>query len=221
MRFYDIEVSATDSAGHVGTDTCRVVIVSSCDPLVFNEGDCEEPVDGNSKAADFYLSRERYVEDALSTGDDPILYEVAEAELVWDSSALPSGSIAYPPPPPSPKCQFSLGPDPLLNLIKVEENCGSTFFASVDDAKECVRTYTEASTDYCYELVIDVKEERVDVAADDALSICTDTFNITVRHCWSPSISAVFFFIFLIKITCSFSLTGNSIDRRMSRSDLE
>ncbi|KAL9191170.1 hypothetical protein ACHAXT_000876, partial [Thalassiosira profunda] len=177
VRFYDIEVSATDSAGNIGTDTCRVVIVSSCDPLVFNEGDCEAPVDGSSKAADFYLSRD-YVVNALPTMD-PILYEVAEEELVWDSSALPSGSIAYPPPLPSPKCEFSLGPDPLLNLIKVKENCVNTFFATVSDAKECVRTYTEASTDYCYELVIDVKEELV-VGADDALSICTDTFNITV-----------------------------------------
>ena len=33
IRFYDITVTATDSAGNTGADTCKVIIVPSCDPL--------------------------------------------------------------------------------------------------------------------------------------------------------------------------------------------
>ena len=39
VRFYEITVKATDSAGNTGSDVCKVVIVPECSPI---EEDCEE-----------------------------------------------------------------------------------------------------------------------------------------------------------------------------------
>ena len=32
VRYYDIRVTATDSAGNIGSDTCKVIVVPSCTP---------------------------------------------------------------------------------------------------------------------------------------------------------------------------------------------
>ena len=32
VRYYDIRVTATDSAGNIGSDTCKVIVVPSCIP---------------------------------------------------------------------------------------------------------------------------------------------------------------------------------------------
>jgi len=49
IRFYDITVTASDSAGNTGSDTCKVIIVPSCNPSI--DGGCDGGgAGGGSKA---------------------------------------------------------------------------------------------------------------------------------------------------------------------------
>ena len=72
MRFYEITVTATDSAGRQGMDTCRVIVVSPC-----GDGDqpCED-VDGAS-----YFERRHLKE---MSDESRIRYLLASSELKWD-----------------------------------------------------------------------------------------------------------------------------------------
>ena len=101
VRFYDITVTASDSAGNTGSDTCKVIIVPSCSPSLFDS--CEmiqvdssdsrsssnshssgdEGNVGKTKKEKFYYY---YTLDSIEAAvvQSQILYQVAEAELVWE-----------------------------------------------------------------------------------------------------------------------------------------
>ena len=114
FRFYDVDVTATDSAGHSGTETCRVVVVPSCDPTVSPDICQSHNISDVDAKEGFYLARS-YIDSAIA--DDQILYQVAELELEWNSSgAFP---IVYPPPAPcsvdndAPVVSCTIGAQPL------------------------------------------------------------------------------------------------------------
>lgn len=117
VRFYEVDVAATDSAGHIGKDTCRVVIVSGCDPLV--SPFCETPAsDANGKAEEFYFSK-TYVDSAIGVAGQ-ILHEVANLELSWEPGNLSTdlSSIVYLPQLPAPEA-------PVVQCtIGAQELCG-------------------------------------------------------------------------------------------------
>jgi len=79
-RYYDITVTATDAAGNTRSDTCRVVIVPSCNPET--DPDCVEfdrPELPNVE--DFYYSI-----DAVnaSVAESQVLNRVSREELTWE-----------------------------------------------------------------------------------------------------------------------------------------
>ena len=89
VRYYAVDVTATDSAGNIGRDTCKVAIVSSCD---HPEPDyCEK-----SQAGKYYYAKS-HIDNAIS--EQPILYKVSTAKLAWEASLE---TIAYPEPPRVP-----------------------------------------------------------------------------------------------------------------------
>ena len=91
FRFYDITVTASDSAGNTGSDTCKVIIVPSCSRPPFPDG-CERFKAGNSRRNTFYYTVD-FVKAAVF--QSKILYQVAEAELVWKHDA-PHKEVAVP-----------------------------------------------------------------------------------------------------------------------------
>ena len=81
-RYYNITVTASDAAGNIGSDTCRVVIVPSCKS---QDPGCEK-----------YYKRVPYEKDAesyyyrisaidASVDESEVLYEAAQQKLVWKS----------------------------------------------------------------------------------------------------------------------------------------
>jgi len=99
LRFYEIKVIATDWAGHVGSDTCRVAIVPDCNPQ--NEN-CE--VDGQPPHK--YRYNRKYLRDTMIKSD--IRYDITSIKAEWKSSLL---TLLDPGPtipsksPKSPKIQ--------------------------------------------------------------------------------------------------------------------
>lgn len=82
-RYYDITVTATDSAGHTDSDTCRVIIVPSCK---YRDPDCEKydkPEMPYEKDAESYYYNITAVEDSVALSE--VLYENAQQELTWKS----------------------------------------------------------------------------------------------------------------------------------------
>jgi len=73
IRFYEISVTATDSAGGQDTDTCHVIIVPQCG-LDNTSGECED-VNGIS-----YLKKE-HLKDL--TKQSRIRFELTTSKLVW------------------------------------------------------------------------------------------------------------------------------------------
>ena len=81
-RYYDITVTASDPAGNIGRDTCRVVIVPSCNPET--DSNCE-PYGGpmpSSSIEDFYYS---IAAVNASVTQSQVLNQVAQQKLVWES----------------------------------------------------------------------------------------------------------------------------------------
>jgi len=81
-RYYDITVTATDAAGHTGSDTCRVVIVPSCKS---QDPGCEKydkTVPYEKEAESYYYSISAV--DA-SVDESEVLYEAAQQKLAWKS----------------------------------------------------------------------------------------------------------------------------------------
>ena len=78
-RYYNITVTATDSAGHIGSDTCRVVIVPSYSS------------ESKSGKAERYYSID--VVDA-SLAQSEVLYEAAQQKLTWKSGLKTSKDTA-------------------------------------------------------------------------------------------------------------------------------
>ena len=81
-RYYTITVTATDSAGNTGSDTCRVIIVPSCKS---QDPGCEkyDKSDPYEKYADSYYYSIAAVEDSVALSE--VLYENAQQELTWKS----------------------------------------------------------------------------------------------------------------------------------------
>lgn len=75
IRFYEIIVTATDSAGRQGTDTCHVIIAPPC----VDEFPCED-VSGIS-----YLEKE-YLKNLVS--ESMIRYPLASSQLLWQFDGL-------------------------------------------------------------------------------------------------------------------------------------
>lgn len=78
IRYYDVDIVATDSAGNAGSDTCRVVIIPSCD--LAESDDCEE-----------YNGASYYSKSAVDASVDKsqVLNEAASEGLVWQSNLMP------------------------------------------------------------------------------------------------------------------------------------
>ena len=81
-RYYDITVTASDSAGNTGSDTCRVVIVPSCDDPETDPDTCKE-YDGPElpNVEDFYYSRAAVY---ASITQSQVLNQVAQQKLTWE-----------------------------------------------------------------------------------------------------------------------------------------
>ena len=81
-RYYDITVTASDSAGNTDSDTCRVVIVPSCNPDTDSDFDCVEydrPELPNVE--DFYYTRSAVY---ASVVESQVLNQVAQQKLTWE-----------------------------------------------------------------------------------------------------------------------------------------
>jgi len=84
-RYYDITVTATDYAGNVGSDACRVVIVPNCNPET--DSDCEEydrPELPNVE--DFYYARSAVYDSVV---ESQVLNQVAQQKLKWEDGLAP------------------------------------------------------------------------------------------------------------------------------------
>ena len=75
VRFYDITVSATDSAGNIGSDSCRVIVVPRCSGL----SECEE-YQASGYTHSFY-PLDVIQEEIAQT---QLLHKVTEADLIWE-----------------------------------------------------------------------------------------------------------------------------------------
>jgi len=86
IRFYEISVTATDSAGRTGMDTCKVIIVPECDGNV-DPSDCETVQDSSFHNTD---KMKQASENSM------MRYSLASAQLTWnfglkyDLDSLPS-----------------------------------------------------------------------------------------------------------------------------------
>ena len=108
-RYYDITVTASDAAGNVGSDTCRVVIVPNCDPET--DSNCEtygRPELPN--AEEFYYSIDAV--NATVT-QSQVLNQVAREELTWedglatlDPDEVIEEAIDIDVDPPVVECRF-------------------------------------------------------------------------------------------------------------------
>ena len=81
-RYYDITVTATDAAGHTGSDTCRVVIVPSCKS---QDPGCEKydkTVPYEKEAESYYYSISAVDKSVV---ESEVLYEAAQQKLAWKS----------------------------------------------------------------------------------------------------------------------------------------
>ena len=81
-RYYDITVTASDAAGNTESDTCRVVIVPSCNPDTDSDLVCEE-YDGPElpNVEDFYYTRPAVL---ATVTQSQVLNYVAREELTWE-----------------------------------------------------------------------------------------------------------------------------------------
>ena len=75
VRFYDITVSATDSAGNIGSDSCRVIVVPRCSGL----SECEE-YQASGYTDSFYPLD--VIQDEVA--QTQLLHKVTEADLIWE-----------------------------------------------------------------------------------------------------------------------------------------
>mmetsp|Transcript_2549 Transcript_2549/g.3954 ORF Transcript_2549/g.3954 Transcript_2549/m.3954 type:complete len:1065 (-) Transcript_2549:183-3377(-) len=84
VRFYDVIVAATDSAGNTGSDTCKVVVVSGCAP---SEENCVKYNTKSTKSYDDTGKNYYALEFVLEAVAQPqTLYKVAAAE--FDTSVV-------------------------------------------------------------------------------------------------------------------------------------
>ena len=74
IRFYEISVTATDSAGRTGMDTCKVIIVPECDDNA-NPNNCE-----TVEVDSFHNTDEM----KQISENSMIRYSLASAQLTWD-----------------------------------------------------------------------------------------------------------------------------------------
>ena len=81
-RYYDITVTASDAAGNTDSDTCRVVIVPSCNPETDSDLVCEE-YDGPElpNVEDFYYTRSAVL---ATVTQSQVLNQVAQQKLTWE-----------------------------------------------------------------------------------------------------------------------------------------
>jgi len=124
-RYYDITVTASDSAGNTDSDTCRVVIVPSCDPET--DSDCEEydrPELPNVE--DFYYTRSAVYDSVV---ESQVLNQVALQKLTWedglatlDPDVLIEEAVDIDVDPPVVECGFI----PNSNSINIVE--GNTLY---------------------------------------------------------------------------------------------
>ena len=79
-RYYNITVTATDSAGNIGSDTCQVVIIPSCKS---QDPGCEkyDKTTPYEKDAESYYYRISAAD--RSVDESEVLYEAAQQNLVW------------------------------------------------------------------------------------------------------------------------------------------
>lgn len=120
-RHYDITVTASDSAGNTDVDTCKVVIVPSCNPET--DSDCaayDRP--DLSNVEDFYYTRSAV--DASVT-QSQVLNEAAQQTLVWKSGlatldpvVVIEEAVDIDVEPPVVECSFI----PNVNSINRVEN---------------------------------------------------------------------------------------------------
>jgi len=103
-RYYDIKVTATDSAGNIGSDTCRVVVIPSCKP---QDHGCEK----FSKTVPYVKGTESYYYAISavnnSVAQSEVLYEAAKQTCVWKNGlqlpqAPPDSPLQTAPPTVAP-----------------------------------------------------------------------------------------------------------------------
>ena len=92
-RYYEVTVTASDLAGNTGSDTCKVVIIPSCNPE--NDPDsCEEyNVHELPNVEDFYYTRSAV---NSSIAESQVLSQVAQEKLTWESNLGDAIDTYYP-----------------------------------------------------------------------------------------------------------------------------
>jgi len=127
-RYYDITVTASDSAGNIGSDTCQVVIVPSCNPETDSDSICEEyNRSGLPNVEDFYYS---IAAVNASVTQSQVLNQVAREELTWESGlatldpdVVIEEAVDIDVVPPVVECRFLV---PSANSAKIAE--GKTLY---------------------------------------------------------------------------------------------
>ena len=93
IRFYDVTVTATDFAGRVGSDTCRIILVPECSTEdKYNTDIC------TTRGKYYYYKRE-YVSNLANQSQQR--YVVSSLELDWIFSLNPP-ETASPTMSPAP-----------------------------------------------------------------------------------------------------------------------
>jgi len=112
LRFYEITVTATDTAGRVGTDTCRIVVVPRCNC----ECDCGDVCQKEKRPchASKSKSKRRTKEDVMDVAytygnyflldyvstvaeSSALRYDLASSALVWEGDLDPPRVVVPPP----------------------------------------------------------------------------------------------------------------------------
>mmetsp|Transcript_14030 Transcript_14030/g.41087 ORF Transcript_14030/g.41087 Transcript_14030/m.41087 type:complete len:409 (+) Transcript_14030:3459-4685(+) len=94
VRFYEVIVTAKDSACNAASDTCKIAIVSSCNKKYdtgcekYTSSSGNDDTAGNPNANKYHIENyyiERSLIDEVMNAESQTLYEVAKKELVWNS----------------------------------------------------------------------------------------------------------------------------------------
>ena len=184
-RYYDITVTASDSAGNIGSDTCQVVIVPSCNPETNSDSICEEyNRPGLPNVEDFYYS---IAAVNASVTQSQVLNQVAREELTWESGlatldpdVVIEEAVDIDVVPPVVECGF------IPNVKSINKVEGNTLYHFMSKADGDGNRLEDAR--FFYNLTVSVETDCVEeccmICLQRSLSnslSCSSTYRKTVK----------------------------------------
>lgn len=161
-RYYEVTVTATDSAGHVGVDTCRVAIV---------------PTNGTSHHATQDVD--------ASVDQSQVLYDVTSTTLLWDtelSPPMPEANLV----PGDEQTDLRVGvvdndPPEVDCFIATQNLCGLGGFTDL------LFSYTAADVDDCtavedLEMSIEILSNEVVETGKEVGYVCIACYFDSTEH---------------------------------------